>query len=299
MNTQFKPSVHPVGFKPCGIHCMMSDSIHHCMMPDSNHQLLNMVQTNHSGRAFDQARILCRAHAGSQLSPFEFMADAASSAAPSDAELDSGPGFKLETHWAIVHELDTWYPEVVTRNGDNFIKLSKFDRKFVLFALGQPMDLSKGVARSANSLLFDQLLELRKRASEESARQQMEMPESQDNPADQAVPKRRPKRVRVEDGCLVDPRVEIQLPELETKNEFFLSRTAKALWGVTSKELWLELNESNLHYMKAMVKHGQQQPRKKKEKKVSPKKSPKKRLKRAAHINISGSPPARMIIFPR
>ena len=96
MNTQFKPSVHPVGFKPCEIHCMMSDSIHHCMMTDSNHQLLNMVQTNHSGRAFDQARILCRAHAGSQLSPFEFMADAASSAAPSDAELDSGPGFKLK-----------------------------------------------------------------------------------------------------------------------------------------------------------------------------------------------------------
>ena len=46
--------------------------------------------------------------------------------------------------------------------------------------------------------------------------------------------------------------------------------------------------------MKAMVKHGQQQPRKKKEKKVSPKKSPRKRLKRAAHINISGSPPARL-----
>ena len=49
---------------------------------------------------------------------------------------------------------------MVTRNGDNFIKLSKFDRKFVLFALGKPMDLSKGVARSANSLLFDKLLEL-------------------------------------------------------------------------------------------------------------------------------------------
>jgi len=244
---------------------------------------------------FDQARILCRAHAGSQLSPFEFMAGAASSAAPSDSEVDSSPGFKIESHWAIVHKLDTWYPEVVTRNGDNFIKLSKFDRKFVLFALGQPMDLSKGVARSANSLLFDKLLELRKRASEESARQQMEMPESQDNPADPSVPKRRSKRVRVEDGCLVDPRVEIQLPELETKNEFFLSRPAKALWGVTSKELWLELNESNLHYMKAMVKHGvgHQQPRKKKEKKGSPKKSPKKRLKRAAHIN-SGSSPAKM-----
>ena len=190
---------------------------------------------------FDQARILCRAHAGSQLWPFEFMAGAASSAAPSDSEVDSSPGFKIESHWAIVHKLDTWYPEVVTRNGDNFIKLSKFDWKFVLFALGQPMDLSKGVARSANSLLFDKLLELRKRASEESARQQMEMPESQDNPADPSVPKRRSKRVRVEDGCLVDPRVEIQLPELETKNEFFLSRPAMGchVKGAMARAQWI------------------------------------------------------------
>ena len=221
------------------------------------------------------------------------MAEAAPSAAPSDSELESGPGFQIESHWAIVHKLDTWYPEVVTRNGDNFIKLSKFDRKFVLFALGKPMDLSKGVARSANSLLFDKLLELRKRASEESARQQIEMAESGDTPSDQPVPKRKSKRVRVEDGCLVDPRVEIQLPELETKTEYFPSRPAKVLWGVTSKELWLELNEPNLHYMKAMVQMGvgQQQARRKKEKKGSPKKSPKKRLKRAAgHIGSSPQP---------
>ena len=218
------------------------------------------------------------------------MAKAASSAAPSDSELESGPGFTIESHWAIVHKLDTWYPEVVTRNGDNFIKLSKFDRKFVLFALGKPMDLSKGVARSANSLLFDKLLELRKKASEESARQQIQMPESGDATVDHPVPKRKAKRVREEDGCLVDPRVEIQLPELETKAEYFLSRPAKVLWGVTSKELWIELTEPNLHYMKAMVKMGlgQQQVRKKK----SPKKSPKKRLKRAGHI--AGSPQPKM-----
>lgn len=224
------------------------------------------------------------------------MAGEGSPPAPSDAELEPSPGFKIESHWAIVHKLDTWYPEVVTRNGDNFVKLSKFDRKFVLFALGKPMDLSKGVARSANSLLFDKLLGLRKQASEESARQQMEMPESQDTPSDHPVPKRKAKRVRTEDGCLVDPRVVIQLPELETKTEYFLSRPAKVLWGVTSKELWIELNEPNLHYMKAMVQHGvgQQQPRKKKEKKGSPKKSPcKRRLKRAAG-HIGGSPQPKM-----
>ena len=217
---------------------------------------------------------------------------APAAAPPSDAELDTGPGFKLESHWAIVHKMDTWYPDVVTRSGDNFIKLSKFDRHFVKFFLQKPMDLSRGVGRSANSALFDKLLELRKRASEESARQQMEMPESGGTPHLQ--PKRKAKRVRVEDGCLVDPRVIIQLPELETKTEYFMSRPAKALWGVTSKELWLELNEPNLHYMKALVQHGagHQQPRKKKEKKGSPKKSPRKRLKRIGHIG--GSSPAKM-----
>ena len=68
---------------------------------------------------------------------FEFMAGEGSPPAPSDAELEPSPGFKIESHGAIVHKLDTWYPEVVTRNGDNFVKLSKFDRKFVLFALGR------------------------------------------------------------------------------------------------------------------------------------------------------------------
>ena len=261
-------------------------------MPDSKHQWLNSYAWFKpiilAGLLIKLANL-----AGPWLARafHEFMAEAASPAAPSDSELESGPGFTIESHWAIVHKLDTWYPEVVTRNGDNFIKLSKFDRKFVLFALGKPMDLSKGVARSANSLLFDKLLELRKRASEESARQQIQMPESGDAPVDHPVPKRKAKRVRAEDGCLVDPRVEIQLPELDTKTEYFLSRPAKVLWGVTSKELWIELNEPNLHHMKAMVKMGlgQQQVRKKKDKKGSPKKSPKKRLKRAAgHI---GSPP--------
>ena len=85
---------------------------------------------------------------------------APAAAPPSDAELDTGPGFKLESHWAIVHKMDTWYPDVVTRSGDNFIKLSKFDRHFVKFCLQKPMDLSKGVGRSANSTLFDKLLEL-------------------------------------------------------------------------------------------------------------------------------------------
>ena len=263
-------------------------------MPDSKHQWLNSYAWFKpiilAGLLIKLANL-----AGPWLARafHEFMAEAASPAAPSDSELESGPGFTIESHWAIVHKLDTWYPEVVTRNGDNFIKLSKFDRKFVLFALGKPMDLSKGVARSANSLLFDKLLELRKRASEESARQQIEMAESGDTPSDQPVPKRKGKRVRVEDGCLVDPRVEIQLPELDTKTEYFLSRPAKVLWGVTSKELWIELNEPNLHYMKAMVKMGlgQQQVRKKKDKKGSPKKSPKKRLKRAAgHIGSSPQP---------
>eukprot|EP00435_Cladocopium_sp_Y103_P006913 s3514_g2.t1 len=221
-----------------------------------------------------------RGQTGSLISLWQIMAVAASSAAASDPEADAGP-FTIEQRFCISYKkgAECWYPEVVSRMQENYIKLSKFDRHFVKFALGKPMDLSKGVSRSANSTLFDKLLQLRKEASEESARQQMEMPESADaQPGDHPQPKRKSKRVRSEDGCLVDPRVTIQLPELETKNEYFLSRPAKVLWGVTSKELWLELNEHNMQYMRAMVKHGegQQQPRKKKENKVSPKSLPRK-----------------------
>ena len=101
-----------------------------------------------------------------------------------------------------------WYPEIDTQGGVDFVRLSKFDRHFVRFCVQRPMDLSRGVGRSANSTLFEDLLALRKAASVASVSAQMEMPE-----ADQPMSQRRKKRVRDEDVCLVDPVVKILLPE--------------------------------------------------------------------------------------
>ena len=39
----------------------------------------------------------------------------------------------------------TWHPETQTKRNKMFIKLSKFDRKFVHFALRAPMDNARGL----------------------------------------------------------------------------------------------------------------------------------------------------------
>ena len=99
----------------------------------------------------------------------------------------------------------------------------------------------------------------------------MEMPEP-DEPASQ----RRKKRVRDEDACLVDPVVKIVPPGFEYKGETYPSREVQVLlFGVKSKDLWIELSHKNIAYMRALVQKGEGQvPTRKK------RASPKKRLKR-------------------
>ena len=188
--------------------------------------------------------------------------------------------FIMQPTWLLKSGSVKWYPEIDTQGGVDFVRLSKFDRHFVKFCLQRPMDLSRGVGRSANSTLFEDLLALRKTASVASVSAQMEMPEA-DEPASQ----RRKKRVRDEDVCLVDPVVRILLPGFEFKGETYPSREVQVLFGVKSKDLWIELSHKNMAYMRALVQKGEGQvPTRKK------RASPKKKLKRMAPLADTPSP---------
>ena len=189
--------------------------------------------------------------------------------------------FVMKPTWCLTSGTVKWYPEIDTQGGVDFVRLSKFDRHFVKFCLQRPMDLSRGVGRSANSTLFEDLLSLRKTASVTSVSAQMEMPETEVDDA-AAMTKRRKKRVRDEDVCLVDPVVTIWLPELEFKGETFPSREVKVLFGVKSKALWMELSHDNLTYTRAWVQKGEgQAPARKK------RSSPKKKLRRGKPLSPS------------
>ena len=189
--------------------------------------------------------------------------------------------FVMKPTWCLTSGTVKWYPEIDTQGGVDFVRLSKFDRHFVKFCLQRPMDLSRGVGRSANSTLFEDLLSLRKTASVASVSAQMEMPETEVDDA-AAMTKRRKKRVRDEDVCLVDPVVTIWLTELEFKGETFPSREVKVLFGVKSKALWMELSHDNLTYMRALVQKGEgQAPARKK------RSSPKKKLRRGKPLSPS------------
>ena len=189
--------------------------------------------------------------------------------------------FVTKPTWCLTSGTVKWYPEIDTQGGVDFVRLSKFDRHFVKFCLQRPMDLSRGVGRSANSTLFEDLLSLRKTASVASVSAQMEMPETEVDDA-AAMTKRRKKRVRDEDVCLVDPVATIWLPELEFKGETFPSREVKVLFGVKSKALWMELSHDNLTYTRAWVQKGEgQAPARKK------RCSPKKKLRRGKPLSPS------------
>ena len=214
----------------------------------------------------------------------------------SDVEDVDEPPFKLEQVWAVTPKHgDTWYPQVRMQEGINFIRMSKFDRYFVKFCTGKPMDLRKGVGHTANSVLFDDLLKKRKRASEESVQKHLEMPDH-DADSQQERPKKKRLKVREEDKVLVSGMVRIQLPALETDSMIHLSRSTNVLWGVSSKDLWIELSYENLSYMQSLVVSGLDQkparkPRSSPKKKTS---SPKKlRRQKAREILDDESQPDR------
>lgn len=217
-----------------------------------------------------------------------------------DSEMEGrDESFSIERHFCIVHQGNKWYPEVKQQGNKNFVKLAKWDRSFVKFSLGMPMDLSKGVARSANSTLFEDLLTLRRNASVSSVTQQLEPSQMETEPDQNHAKKRKKTKVRDGDKCLVDPVITIKLPELEHNGEWYPSRPALVLFGVQSKELWMELNHENLSYMKCLVKKGEGQvkPRKsksspKKKTKSPKKKSPKKSKGGLPCIDLSPSPKA-------
>ncbi|CAJ1382602.1 unnamed protein product [Effrenium voratum] len=197
---------------------------------------------------------------------------------PSDGESgDEQVAVKIEQKWAVTSSGSrTWLPTTVEKAGAPFVKLAKFDRGFVKFCLNKTMSSTskKGDGhRNANVPHFDAMLGLRKEASVLAASAALEMEDSL--PEDSKAVRRKKRKVREEDAHLVSPIVTIQTPQLEWKGVTHESRGMRVLWGLTSKNLWIELTVENMSFMKNLVASGQKQ--------LKPRKraSPKKKLRNA------------------
>lgn len=177
-----------------------------------------------------------------------------------------GMGFTVSQLWCISYGRSVkWCPDTKEVQGHTFVRLSKFDRALVRFALGKGMNMRKEVARSANVQMFDVLLNLRRKASTEAAERAMQM--------DEAGSKK--QRVTEQHRALVDEVVTLRLPELPAADVHPVSRgvfECKALWGLQSGDLWIELLPQNLVWFRDMIRLGQHEKGKTRAQKGDPKK---------------------------
>ena len=158
--------------------------------------------------------------------------------------LDSDEEFvTIKTRWVVsnAHQKH-WVPSTKeASDGRVYIKLTKFDRSLVMFALGKGMQGK----RNANVEAFDRLLEARKAASVQAVQA------ATDDSENTGTKKR---KVRAEDqSLLAASHVTIDVPEVRFQNQTMGGYGMRCLWGIDSSCLWVELCKSNLKYMKAII----------------------------------------------
>jgi hypothetical protein len=157
------------------------------------------------------------------------------------------PAFTIRSTVVIQYGTSTWVPDIQTVNDVDFIGLSKWDRSFVHFSTGRALDFRAHARKSANTEFFDRLFRAQRKASAEAIASALKA--SEDEPgdaADQHSRKRKkphtfPMKVLISSEMLGPPTVNINID----------GHTFTVLCRLRSKSLWIELNESNLSFIRA------------------------------------------------
>ncbi|CAK9088740.1 Putative mitochondrial protein, partial [Durusdinium trenchii] len=145
-------------------------------------------------------------------------------------------------------------PDIITKNGLHYIKISKWDRNFVRFATGRPLDLRDYRSSGANAKVLDDIVTKRNSASKQAIEQELALLADDAN-EDQAQKLKR--KVRPEDGdLLTTPFVSVDLPEFEHEGKLYGPLFPKILWAITGASFYIEAIEQNLLYIKHAVMLG-------------------------------------------
>ena len=202
------------------------------------------------------------------------------------SEEHGGPEISLSKCWVVKARgcKKVWLPDIMEKGGKQFIRIGKFCRHFCMFCLGVSMDMRQGKQQSANTASFDQILSLRRDASVKAVEDCLAEAEEGDHPEGRAKKKRVVKKE--DQDMLSDPWVIVRAPEVEYEGRMYGPLSMKVIWSLHDPELWIEMNQENLAYLRAMVradraseKHGRTRVVKRKSR-SSPKRSPKKKRAR-------------------
>ncbi|CAE7678449.1 unnamed protein product [Symbiodinium sp. KB8] len=189
----------------------------------------------------------------------------------------------------------TWLAKTKEVEDRLFVRIDKWDRHFIQFVTGQPLELRKEKDPHHLSIpAFQNLLDLRKSACDKLYNKHLRDAAAV---AGDAEPPHR--SAREEDLYLAGRVVDMACPDVQLEEEFMPGQIVSALWSVRDPVLWVELLPENLDYIALYMKKGladhvetNQQPRRRKKLRgdadagrmvhVSPKKKNRRGRKRKA-----------------
>ena len=183
----------------------------------------------------------------------------------------------LTSMWFIVTDEKKWKwtePDIITKNGLHYVKISKWDRNFVRFATGKPLDLRDCRSSGANAKVLDDIATRRNTASRQAVEKELAL--LADAGSEGEVQKLK-RKVRVEDGDLLpNPFVTVEFPEFERNGQVYGPLLPKLLWAISGSSFYIEAIEPNLLYLKHAVQLGLESGQLGRSR-ASPKSSPKKK----------------------
>ena len=172
----------------------------------------------------------------------------------SDAGVDEPDSIKVFKCTAIRAPglKSTWLPAVQTVAGDEYIKLSKWDRHLTHFVTSKPLNLHAGGGRPLNNInvqWFEDMCSLRLQACNAAVKQVIEQAADAEG-----VP--RPAKIRAatqEDEFLCGRTIVVSAPAVVKEDvEIQAPRSLRLLWAVRG-DLWLELTSGNLEYIRHAI----------------------------------------------
>eukprot|EP00439_Symbiodinium_sp_Y106_P061854 s1534_g9.t1 len=147
----------------------------------------------------------------------------------------------------------SWQPAVQTVSGCSYLKLNKWDRYLTQFVTGKGMRLHCNKEHNINVQWFHTMVELRRGACQESlSKVILQAAEAEGTPA--------PKKIRQatqQDEYLAGRTVKVQAPCVESQDGEVVhdGLQMQMLWGIKGADLWVELTEANLQYVRLAIQH--------------------------------------------
>ena len=172
----------------------------------------------------------------------------------------------------------TWQPAIQIVSGTKFVKLQKWDRFLTQFVTGKGLRLHGSKEHNINRQWFHTMAELRREACQESLKRVIVQAAcAEGNPP--------PQKIRVamqQDEYLAGRIVQIKAPAVvdragQLRHE---EHQLQVLWGIKGLDIWIELTEPNLQYIRLAILHSETYIQPQSARKAKAAGSPKKKRKR-------------------